>query len=439
MAFVVFAGQSNTGGAYMDASTLTKPWVADSLTLIWDSGAKAWVEMRPGVNTGYGPQPAAWGPEVQFALDFRAKFPGEVLRMVKTADGGTGLAVDPGLWHYDWSPTSRDELFDRTTAWIGEAGASLGGARPDAVFFGQGEEDASHYESARAYAQNLSAFLSAVRQTWMNDIEGKVGLFRIGLTTGFARDVRAAQEAVDQQDPNTDSFDANPFPLQSDGIHYAPAGYDLIGANFLRLYETWRGVDMVLNGTPAADTLTGGAGDDIMRGGEGGDVMAGGEGFDDMHGNQGSDTLSGNGGRDWVVGGKDHDRLFGEDGDDIVYGNLGDDTCDGGVGADLVRGGQDNDVVYGGSGDDWLSGDRGADTISGGSGADVFHTFAEAGLDLVLDFNASEGDRVNLLKGTAYTVGQVGSDVVIDMAGGGRMVLQGVQLSSLGEGWIFGA
>ncbi len=458
MAFVVFAGQSNTGGAFMGPSTLSRSWVSDSLTLIWDPGAKAWVQMLPGANTGYGGQPAAWGPEVQFALDFRAKFPGEVLRIVKQADGGTGLAADPAAWHYDWSPQSRDELFDRTTVVIAEASASLGGARPSAVFFGQGEEDASYANAAAAYAANLPAFLTAVRQQWMGDANGKVGLFQIGLTTPYASQVRAAQQVTDQQDLNTESLDTVAFPLQGDGIHYAPAGYDMIGAGFLRMYEAWRGGEppapssagagLVLNGTDALDTLMGGSandsmggggGEDFMRGGEGDDVMSGGDAFDDMHGNQGRDTLAGNGGDDWVVGGKDGDRLYGEDGHDIVYGNIGADVCDGGAGDDLIRGGQDNDALFGWSGADWLSGDRGEDTLSGGSGADTFHTFGEAGRDVVLDFNFAEGDRVNLLAGTSYSVAQSGSDVVIDMAGGGQLVLQGVQVSSLGQGWIFGA
>ena len=39
--------------------------------------------------------------------------------------------------------------------------------------------------------------------------------------------------------------------------------------------------------------------------------------------------------------------------------------------------------------------------------------------------------------GTVYTVSQVGADTVIDMEGGGQMVLANVQFSSLTAGWIF--
>ena len=105
----------------------------------------------------------------------------------------------------------------------------------------------------------------------------------------------------------------------------------------------------------------------------------------------------------------------------------------------MIRGGQGDDVIYGDAGNDWISGDRGNDTMTGGAGADTFHTFSGAGIDKVTDFNAAEGDRVQLDQGTHYTVSQVGADTVIDMGNGDQMILVGVQLSSLPQGWIFGA
>ncbi len=194
-----------------------------------------------------------------------------------------------------------------------------------------------------------------------------------------------------------------------------------------------------LNGLAGDDTLTGTSGQDYLRGDEGADRLVGGDAFDDVHGNMGNDTVLGGAGDDWVVGGKDNDMLSGDDGDDIVYGNMGEDWNEGGAGADIVRGGQGNDQVFGQGGNDWLAGDRGDDTLSGGSGADIFHTFAEAGLDRVTDFNAAEGDRVQLLPGSTYSVIQSGADTVIQVTGGAQMVLASVQMSSLAPGWIFGA
>jgi hypothetical protein len=187
------------------------------------------------------------------------------------------------------------------------------------------------------------------------------------------------------------------------------------------------------------DTITGATVQDYLRGDEGDDSISGGAAFDDSNGNMGNDTIHGNGGDDYSVGGKDSDLLFGDDGNDIVWGNLGNDTCDGGNGDDQCRGGQGDDSVSGGAGNDFVSGDRGADTVSGGAGADLFHTFSGAGLDKVLDFHLSEGDRVMLDPGTVFSVTQVGSDTVVDMGNGDQMILVGVQMSTLTPGWIFGA
>ncbi|MBP6878410.1 MAG: M10 family metallopeptidase C-terminal domain-containing protein [Phenylobacterium sp.] len=195
------------------------------------------------------------------------------------------------------------------------------------------------------------------------------------------------------------------------------------------------GDDVVYGGT-GNDKLSGGDGQDFLRGETGDDYIVGGAGFDDIHGNQGADTAYGGDGDDWVVGGQHNDLLLGENGADLVYGNMGDDTMYGGVGADVMRGGQHNDVMYGEAGDDWMSGDRGDDTLSGGAGADSFHTWAEAGVDRVTDFNRAEGDRVLVGEGATWTVSQVGADTVVALSGGAQLVLVGVASASLTDGWI---
>jgi Ca2+-binding RTX toxin-like protein len=198
------------------------------------------------------------------------------------------------------------------------------------------------------------------------------------------------------------------------------------------------GNDIIYGYAPQGVTF-GEPGTNYLRGDEGDDVIIGGGLFDDINGNMGNDTAVGGRGDDWVVGGRDNDNLWGEAGNDLVYGNLGNDTCDGGDGNDIVRGGQGDDVVTAGAGADFVSGDLGSDTLSGGAGADIFNTFAETGLDRVLDFSIADGDRVQVAPGTTFTLAQVGADTVISMTGGGQMILVGVTASSLPTGWIFGA
>ena len=66
-------------------------------------------------------------------------------------------------------------------------------------------------------------------------------------------------------------------------------------------------------------------------------------------------------------------------------------------GNDILNGGAGNDTIFGQEGDDVITGGLGADTLWGGSGGDtfVFHSLAEAG-DIIKDFNAAEGDRLDL-------------------------------------------
>jgi len=200
------------------------------------------------------------------------------------------------------------------------------------------------------------------------------------------------------------------------------------------------GNDAIYAGREPGDTTPGVlVGATYLRGDEGDDQITGAAGFDDINGNMGNDTAHGGLGDDWVVGGKDQDVLFGDGGNDLVYGNLGADTCDGGGGADTIRGGQGNDTLQGGAGNDFLSGDRGDDTVAGGVGADVFHGSQDAGIDRVIDFNISAGDRVQLDPGTTYALRQDGADTIIDMGGANQMILVGVQMASLPAGWIFGA
>lgn len=197
--------------------------------------------------------------------------------------------------------------------------------------------------------------------------------------------------------------------------------------------------DAWLEGGGGDDRIEGGAGADHLRGDDGNDYILGGGGFDDILGNAGNDTAEGGDGDDWVVGGKDQDLLYGGAGNDLVYGNLGDDTCIGGDGADWVRGGQGNDSLSAGEGADYLSGDRGDDVLRGGGGADIFAFSAASGIDLVLDFSVAEKDRVMIEGGTSYTLSQIGSDTIVELVGGARLVLVDSQLSTLPAGWILTA
>jgi len=189
------------------------------------------------------------------------------------------------------------------------------------------------------------------------------------------------------------------------------------------------GDDTLFGGTDTPNALT-------MFGGEGDDSVSGAEMGDTINGNQGDDVIHGWERDDWLYGGKDNDSLFGDDGNDNANGNLGNDTVDGGSGADTLHGGQGDDVVQGGTGNDYLAGDRGNDTLSGGAGADDFHVTRGMGRDVVTDFNVAEGDRiVQDVDIDDFTITQVGAGLLIDLHEGDSILLVGVRLLDLPDGW----
>jgi Ca2+-binding RTX toxin-like protein len=257
------------------------------------------------------------------------------------------------------------------------------------------------------------------------------GLPTTGTATGFVLQVDGSTDI-------TISHASLPVP---DFFNFLVAN-DIIGLNT----EVLAGNDSI-EGSSRGDSLYGYGGDDTivesggtnyLRGMDGNDSIQGGSGFDDINGNKGDDTIDGgSGGSDWLVGGQANDLITAHASQNILYGNLGDDTLHGGTGGDLMRGGQGDDVIVGGSGNDWISGDRGSDTVTGGAGADTFHTFSGAGMDVVTDFNVTEGDKVQVDAGTTYTLSQSGSDTLIDMGNGDQMILRNVTLSTLPSGWIF--
>ena len=211
-----------------------------------------------------------------------------------------------------------------------------------------------------------------------------------------------------------------------------------------------------LYGGDDRDTLTGGAGDDLLDGGTGADLMTGGVGNDTYYVDSWSDDgdstnddqvveLAGEGTADWVYasvsytlaaeiekltltgsaaidgsgndlaniingngtqnvlrGGLGADTLSGNGGDDFLYGDDGLDTLDGGAGNDRLEGGASGDTMFGRAGNDTLVGGTGKDTLTGGTEADIFvfaagdTTLNSASYDRIVDYNAAEGDLIDL-------------------------------------------
>jgi Ca2+-binding RTX toxin-like protein len=119
--------------------------------------------------------------------------------------------------------------------------------------------------------------------------------------------------------------------------------------------------------------------------------------IDDILFGSGNDTYDGTSGR--IVDGK----VFGGSGDDSLRGGTFAETFSGEDGIDSISAGGGNDILNGGLGADKLNGGLGADRLTGESGQDQFiystiadSTVATSGLDTILDFKRTDGDRINL-------------------------------------------
>ena len=159
-------------------------------------------------------------------------------------------------------------------------------------------------------------------------------------------------------------------------------------------------LDDVINGNFAWNVLNGLGGNDEIYGWEGNDVINGNNGDDTLRGGQGSDILRGGKDNDLLKGGDGHDQLFGGGENDVLLAGKKGDFLKGGSGDDDLRGHKGADQLFGGSGDDTLNGGPGADTLEGGEGADLFIIDT---MDIILDFNAAEGDVISGLTTTGLS------------------------------------
>ncbi|CAI9008341.1 serralysin [Pseudomonas chlororaphis] len=155
---------------------------------------------------------------------------------------------------------------------------------------------------------------------------------------------------------------------------------------------------------PGADTVNGGNGNDIIFG----DLVSfngiAGEGYQAMQafvaqktGVAASSVTTSNVHQYITEHYTDFDVSGAHDGNDTLLGGAGNDIIFGQGGNDLLDGGKGNDILLGGTGNDTLIGGTGNDILIGGSGADTFVWKAgDTGNDVIKDFKASEGDRIDL-------------------------------------------
>lgn len=193
---------------------------------------------------------------------------------------------------------------------------------------------------------------------------------------------------------------------------------------------------MLLNGTAAAERLTGGGGSDTLNGGAGNDTLIGGGGNDVMDGGLGADSMDGGLGGDmyyastgdiitdaggvdvvfadisWTLG-ADFEELMllgfeslvgtGNSFDNVLQGNFGNSTLIGGAG--------DDELYARGSGNRWFQGGSGNDFIVSTFDGDDRFVFAEApgaaNSDLIFHFG-NGADKILLDPTVHPSLGAIG-------------------------------
>lgn len=157
-----------------------------------------------------------------------------------------------------------------------------------------------------------------------------------------------------------------------------------------------------IEGTPGNDVLNGGNGSSILIGLNGNDTLTGGNGSSDLAGDAGNDVLTGGNGGNTITGGTGNDTL--------IAGN----------GSNSLDGGEDDDLLVDGNSNNGFTVTQGSataleDTLTGGSGADTFffsqsestlensttiingeEIDIEDAISTVADFNASQGDKIQV-------------------------------------------
>lgn len=141
-----------------------------------------------------------------------------------------------------------------------------------------------------------------------------------------------------------------------------------------------------ISGLNTTDYIYAGVGDDIVYGNGGDDIIYAGVTTPVVN-----SRLTDN---DWVYAGDGNDRVYGGYGNDVIYGGAGNDRLWGESGHDYLNGGIGNDIIDGGLNNDYLEGGIGNDTLIGGLGADKFVFRRNEGIDIIKDFNWSQGDRI---------------------------------------------
>lgn len=204
-----------------------------------------WDPMVVGVNTANVSN--RFGPEVGFA-DTVKQLPNDLdytnpLALMKYAKGGTKLAT---VWDSDFADNFMYEgllkALPDSKFKLGQAGYKF---NIKGLIWYQGESDSSNQDDADNYQANLTALLTDIRTRLLTPLLPVVICkvsYEAGSEPTYLTEVRAAQQATADADPNIGIIDTLPYSKR-DVVHLDAAGMYQLGVDIVPIMRN------AINGT----------------------------------------------------------------------------------------------------------------------------------------------------------------------------------------------
>jgi hypothetical protein len=190
-----------------------------------------WVDLQPG----FGHRADQFGPELGFGHRLHELFPKDDIYLIKSAYGGTNLAVQ---WNPD--PKAMGPRYKQFHERVHAALANLKKAGRDPKIVGmiwmQGEDDSTNAQFAKDYEKNLKNLIATVRTEFkaphMKFVVGRItDMSKLWATPEQIRTVRTAQEKVPALVGNASWINTDDLKWGYYG-HYGTQGQIELGIRF---------------------------------------------------------------------------------------------------------------------------------------------------------------------------------------------------------------
>lgn len=227
----MFAGQSNMWGTGTHIEQLPPELQGPQKDVLIYAGfpsvpKEGWYPLENGKNDNWDGG-GAWGCEAELAHELAAAAVNKPIYIYKNSAAGSALEVKAN--EKDWNPQSKGELLDGFLDGLAKVKSSLEGLGLKPNFRGfiwmQGEADSQTKTGSDNYQANFEAMVARIREAaGAPDMPVYMGRVHTHYAAPFLQQERAAEARIAAAGHNIFMFDTDASPLQSDSIHFNPAG-----------------------------------------------------------------------------------------------------------------------------------------------------------------------------------------------------------------------